>query len=136
MGECLCFGDDCSRGAAEQTKPASGADGPSSQLRAVNQGSVDWAVPVWWESLKGGIAWRCMLAQWSMLQCRCARCSGSAVRLESLSLTVADRRQVAYTARDWDIPSSKDALQHKLWISLTCTDQVWDIPKTKKMYPW
>ena len=84
VGECLCFGDDCSRGAAEQTKPASGADGPSSQLRAVNQGSVDWAVPVWWESLKGGIAWRCMLAQWSMLQCRCARCCGShcAVRLE------------------------------------------------------
>ena len=40
VGECLCLGDDCASGAAEQTKPGSGvlwANGPSSPLRAVDQ---------------------------------------------------------------------------------------------------
>ena len=52
VGECLCLGDDCaSDGAAEETKPGSVSDGPSSPLRAVDQagpssspGEASWMV--------------------------------------------------------------------------------------------
>ena len=39
---------------------------------------------------------------------------------------------------DQNIPSANAApeLEDKLWISPTCSDQIWDIPKTKKIHLW